>query len=544
MRQTFQDIACSTRVLFLLLVHTKEREVNQRPRPDNKITNKNTAIFPNKIRASPFPRVVSLVLSCSWPHSTLTTLQHMVPPPQIMLANQSHATEAVLKAHQSTAATPTVSFTPTDVNIPSSLYDKVPNLDLYKKLQDAEKELDLLIAQKGLDFQSVQADSAQKINRKGETGVLRVFVYNTCENMPWQRKQGVEMSDDATWTLKIEGRYISDDKSSKAAAGLRFSSLVSGVSVELVPNGDYPNLQNNNGNIIEWREPAANGMPNSVLNPSAPGSFDGIDIRRPGVFNINLKIAILVKDFSEKCALSPQMAQFTGRREASQKDVVYQIWQYVLFKNLFRKASTLTNVPAVSASEIADSTMNLQGKDDKNLSTIRCDPLLKELLEVDCFKFRDLYKLVMPHMRPREPIIIDYEVITTKSTTLGDLVLDIPIELPSFMSEAYKELVAENKATFESMTKSDEHIKFLNLRIALGISALQSVNARELFYRELSEDPVRFMKAWLESQAETLKALKSEEGYNEETVRRASFFKENEELLKQKIDLMLGAQKL
>lgn len=463
----------------------------------------------------------------------------MPPPQQVATANPSHGVEATSKVHQATAASPAVSFTPTDVNIPSRLYDKIPNLDLYKKLQDAEKELDLLIAQKGLDYQSVQTETAQQLNQKGETGVLRVFIYNTCENMPWQRKSGADMSQEATWTLKVEGRFIPEKNNSKAAE-MKFSSLVSGISIELVPNGDYPNLQNNKSNIIEWREPKTGAPTNGAM----PTSFDGIDIKRPGVFNLNLKIAILVKDFSNKFLLSPQMAQFTGKREAAQQDVVFQIWQYVIFKNLFYKPETLTNVPAVSASSIADSSLNIQGKDKNDLSTIRCDATLKELLEVDCFKFRDLYKLIQPHLRPREPIIVDYEVITTKSTTLGDVVLDIPIDLPALMSTSYKDLVSENKTTFEIMTKSDEQIQFLNLRISLGISALQSVNARELFYRDLSEDPVKFLRAWLESQAETLKALRSEDGYNEETVRRAEFFKQNEELLKQKIDLMLGAQKM
>lgn len=464
-------------------------------------------------------------------------------PPQIQVS-QGHATEAPLKIHPATTATPAVSFTPTDVNIPSNLYDKVPNLELYKKLRDAESELDLLIAQKGLDFQSIQAESAQQLNLKGETGILRVFVYNTCENMPWQRTQNMAMNEEATWTLRIEGRFISDKKDYKPIADMKFSSLISGVSVELVPNGDYPNLQNNNSNIVEWREPIIGGVNANTLNSDMSASFDGIDIKRPGVFNINMKIAILVKDFSNRYLLSPAMSQFTGRREASQQEVVYQIWHYVLLKNLFRKPETFTNVPAVSALKMTDSSLNIHGKDDHDVSIIPCDEVLKELLEVDAFKFRDLYKLIQSHLRPREPIIIDYEVITTKSTTLGDVVLDIPIELPSAMSVAYKKILAENKATFENMAKSDERIQYLNSKIALGISALQSVNARELFYHELSEDPVNFIKAWLESQAETLKALKSEEGYNEETVRRAEFFKENEELLKQKIDLMLGAQKI
>ena len=140
--------------------------------------------------------------------------------------------------------------------------------------------------------------------------------------------------------------------------------------------------------------------------------------------------------------------------------------------------------------------------------------------------------------------MIDYEVDTTRSTTLGDVVLDIPVELPLSFSKVQREIIEGNKSTFENMAKSDAHIQHLNQKISLGIASLHKANAREMFYRELSEDPVEFLQKWLESQAETLKALKSEEGYNEENVRKAQYFKENEELLRQKIDLMLGAQKM
>lgn len=459
-----------------------------------------------------------------------------------MYAPQPQA-EAPTKIHQANTAAPAASYTPTDVNIPLRLYEKVPNLDMYKKLQDAEKHLDLLIAQKGLDFQSVQAASLQPHNVKHESGVLRVFVYNTCENMPWQRGQHADTVD-LRWTLRIEGRFVPDNKEASEAAQLKFSSFLAGLSVEILPNSDYPNLQGSLSNVIEWRDPAAHPNQPAVANGSLQYLFDGIDIKRLGVFNINTKIALLVKDYSSRLALSTEMAQFTGKREASQQDLVYAVWQYVLFKNLFKKFDNFTSVPAVSAASISSQSMNVQGEDDNDLSVVQCDDTLKDLLRVDQFKFRDLYKLIRPHLRPRQPIVLDYEVDTTRSTTLGEVVLDIPIELPLSLSKVQKEIIDENKAAFDNMSKADDHVQFLNQRISLGVAALQSVSARETFYRELSKDPANFIRQWLETQSETLKALKSEEGFNEEEVRRADYFKENEELLKQKIDLMLGAQKI
>lgn len=468
----------------------------------------------------------------------------VMPPLQVFPSQaQVPVADPPTKVSQPATAAPSLSFTPTEVNIPPSLYNKVPNLELYKKLQDAERQLDLLIAQKGLDFQSIQAASMQPANVKRETGTLRIFIYNTCENQPWQNTTSESLSGDASWTLRVEGRFITDDEENKPTEDMKFSSFLSGVSIEIVPNKDYPALQGAQSNIIEWRgdnQPA--GSKKQFNNGPPRWLFDGIDVKRHGVFNIKTKIAILTKDFSFKLHLSPEMAQFTGKVEASQQDLVFLIWQYVLFKKLFKKAENLSSVPAVSASSVSSQSLGVQGE-ESDLSMVQSDDVLKDLLKVDSFRFKDLYKLIQPHVRPRQPIVLEYEVDTTRSTTLGDVVVDIPVELALSMSKIEKEIIDENKSAFESMSKSDELVQYLNQRISLGIVALQNANSREQFYRELSEDPVVFLKNWLESQSETLKALKSEEGYNEEEVRRAEYFKKHEPFLRQKIDLMLGAQK-
>lgn len=461
-----------------------------------------------------------------------------MPPPVFQAAQVA---EAPSKIQQSTNPTAAVSFTPTDITIPPRLYDKVPNLELYKKLQDSEKHLDLLIAQKGLDFQSVQAATMQPHNVKRENGVLRVFIYNTCENMPWQRQQGLGDSSgaEAKWTLRVEGRFIPDDETSAETAQQKFSSFLSGISIEIVPNGDYPALQNSPSNIIEWRDESVNA---GGYSNGSQWQFDGVDVKRAGVFPIKTKIAILAKDYLLRLSLLPEMAQFTGKREASQQELVYLVWQYVLFKNLFKKADAFSTVPAVLS--ISAQALSAPTEDENDLAVVQCDETLRTLLKVDFFKFKDLYKHTQPHLRPRVPIVVDYEVDTTRLTTLGDIVIDIPVELPLSVTKVQKEILEENKAAYESMAESDEHIQFLNQRISLGIATLQTVNARELFYREFSEDPVNFVREWLATQAETLKALKSEEGYNEEEVRKSEYFKKHEDELRQKIDLMLGAQKI
>lgn len=459
------------------------------------------------------------------------------------------AAHALALAVPKRAPAPAISYTPTDVVIPAHLHDKVPDLQLYKQLQDAERQIDLLLTKKGLDFQAIHARSMQPSNFKNDTGVLRVFVYNTCENQPWQKQLLQEQGNtpdpaaEALWTLRVEGRYVSDSAPAKTH-DLRFSSFLSGISVDLVANDDYPALQANASNVIEWRDESQGAPgPGGQFNPARPAGFDGLDVKRPGIFNLGAKIALMVKDPTPRLRLSDPMAHFVGKKEATQQELIYLVWQYVLHKNLFKKADSFAKVPAVSASSLAvGNSVSITGtKDEADLTVIESDDVLRPLLRVDSFKFADLYKLLQQHFKPREPIVIDYEINTRVSSTLGQVVLDIPVELPVAVTELQREVVESNKRTFENLTKSDAVIQLLNQRISLGIVSLQNANARETFYRELSADPVTFIEKWLQSQAETLKALKSEEGYDEEEVRRAEYFEKNETLLRQKIDLLLGS---
>ncbi|KAK6199916.1 subunit of SWI/SNF transcription activation complex [Scheffersomyces amazonensis] len=445
------------------------------------------------------------------------------------------------KPRPTSVAAPAISYTPTDTTIPPALYNKIPNLELYKKLKEAERRVDLLISRKALDFQAIQQKTIHPSNFKGETGILRVFIYNVCENQPWQKQllqeQGIQIdpTTESTWTLRVEGRFLSENKDSNVIED-KFSSFLNAISIDLIPNDDYPALQNSQSNIIEWRND------NNDFNQASSNSFDGIDIRRNGIFNLKTKIALLPKSHIANYKLSQEMAQFAGKEESTQQELVYLIWQYVLHKNLFRKTDALTKVDAVSTNTVLPETANQDDNDD-DLTVVQSDEILEELLRVKTFKFTDLYKLLQPHFRPREPIIIEYEVNTRKSSTLGEVVIDIPIELPLNLSKLQKEFLDLNKVAFENLTKADTAIQVLNSRISLGVVALQNANARENFYRELSEDPVSFIEKWLESQSETLKALKSDEGYDEEVVRRANYFVENESLIRDKIDLLLGSSR-
>ncbi|CAL1215382.1 SWIB/MDM2 domain family protein [Candida parapsilosis] len=464
--------------------------------------------------------------------------QQVVPPQAPPSNNQPKSTASSI---------PAISYTPTDITIPPSLYDKLPNLKEYRALKEAEKRVDLLIARKALDFQAIQQKTIHPFEYKPNTGILRVFIYNTCEHQPWQnqlaQQEGQQVPENTvpTWTLRVEGRFINDDKSAQEETNsLKFSAFLSGISVDLLENEHYPNLQESHSNIVEWRDDTAN---NVGRDPGVVVGFDGMDIKREGKYNIKVKIALMVKSFTSKLSVTPDLAEFMGKLECTQQEVMYTIWQYVLNKKLFVKTAKYNHVPAVEglSESIPGADKDRSAYDDLTLA--ETDDVLFELLKVREFKFSDLYGLIQPHFKPREPIVIDYEVDTRRSTTLGDVVLDIPTELPINISKAQRELLEMNKSALENLSRHDAMIEKLNQKISLAIIELRNANSRETFYSGLSKDPVKFIEQWLASQAETLKALKSDEGYDEEIVRRANYFEDNEDLINEKIDLLFGSSK-
>lgn len=480
-------------------------------------------------------------------------------------AASAAAAAAAARPRQNPAPAPTMSYTPTETTIPTSLYSKVPNLALYKKLQESERKIDLLITRKSLDLQVLQSQTTQHTSYQKHSGTLRVFVYNTVENQPWQRQllkeQGLPVPDTAvepSWTLRVEGRYLGEDESTKIDSAeaakpteqKSFSSFLSGISVDLIGNEQYPAFVNSpQSSIIEWRDPHIDQQGKPIGSTASSAAFDGLDVKRNGIYNLRCKIAILPKIQSSLLRLSPPMAQFTGKQEISQQELIFLIWQYVLYKGLLKNVDSLSNVPAVTVVGIntkssGNSNSGNSTDEGDDLKVVECDAILQSLFNVPSFRFSDLFKLIQPHFLPREPIILDYEIDTQRSTTLGDLVIDIPVELPATLSPFQQGVIESSKRIVEKLSSLDAAIQKLNNKIALGVVALQHSNSREVFYRELSQDPVKFMEKWLQSQLETFKVLKSDEGYDEEVVRRAEYYQEHEDLLKENINILLGAGKI
>ncbi|CCH46907.1 hypothetical protein BN7_6512 [Wickerhamomyces ciferrii] len=396
----------------------------------------------------------------------------------------------------------TVQTRPTDINIPHSIDKIVPEVSLYRKLLDAEKKIDIFTARKINDLQ----ENINKIPTKKE--ILRIFIFNTAENQPWQLNQGQQSNEEPTWNLRIEGRLV-NDVDAEDPQRRKFSTFLNGISIDIQNDKSpqsqqqQPNQQDlNKENVIEWHE---------QTDPNAPKvEFDGLDVKRPGSQNIKTKITIQPKESPIKLITSNELSSLLGVNELTQHDAVYSIWQYIQFNNL-------------------------QAPEDKRI--INCDENLSKLFNVPRFNFRDLIELLSKHLSPKPPIEINYEIKVDKSSTLGETVIDVEVPFIDVSEQEYWK--NESK---KLLTENDESIKELNMKIILGIQALNNSNRKYQFYNLLTQDPVQFLKDFTQSHSELLKILSGDEGYNEDTVRRSEFY--TDELLSENVDLLLKTNRI
>lgn len=384
---------------------------------------------------------------------------------------------------------------PTDRTLPERVEQIVPEGQLYRQLQEAERRLDATISRKKLDLQDSLARSIKK------TEVLRVFISNTATDQPWQTMSKIdETTFDfdtnavPTWNLRIEGRLV-DDTPADTPGRRCFSSFFTSIIVELENEDSEAPPEDK---VVEWHEPPP-GTGNNA-------EFDVLDIRRKGDQNINAKITLQLKEYPNKFKLSPPLAKLLALDEETKPGVVVALWQYIRFHRL-------------------------QDLDEKRL--IKCDGPMREVFERDTIPFPQIMELLNPHLTQREPIVLNYPIRVDKESTLGDFTYDIDLEVSDPVRGQMSEVLEHWNARQPEIMQLDEEI-------ALCIEALGASRLKRDFFHQLSLDPADFINKWIASQARDLRVIQSDRGFNEEDVRHSSFY--NEELLSQSIHYFVNTR--
>ncbi len=326
---------------------------------------------------------------------------------------------------------------------------------------------------------------------------MRLFISSTCASQPWQTSTTSQsFESDPSWTLRVEGRLVNDE-AADAPGRRKFSSFFTGIIVELSsPHGEpFPE-----GSLVEWHESA----------PEAPHSveFDGLDVKRKGTTNVNATITLQPKEFPSVSKLSPGLANVLGMEEGTQNEIVSALWQYVRFHNL-------------------------QNQDDKRI--VNCNEALSKAFGVPQFAFPQVFDLLARYTTKREPIIINYTIRTDISSTVGDVSYDLEVQIEDPARREPLEIL-------QHWNDNDSEILTLDNKIALSAAATNTARLKYEFFNQLSENPIDFLNKWVDVQSRNLKVLTSDEGYNEETVRRSDFY--TDDLLNENLNILLNARRV
>ena len=304
-----------------------------------------------------------------------------------------------------------------------------------------------------------------------------------------------------------------------------------------------------------------------------PVDFDGLDIKRPGTENVECTVTIQLKGFTgDNLEYSPDLALLIGKSQGSLHEAIYSIYKYILLNNLLVDSnksengnhgnSNITNGEKVYVkldeflsrllpenantdpfTTDAESTDNEENQDGEH------QPKTKKEKTV---KLSELPSLVNAHIAPIKPIVAEYTIRADKATTYGELVFDV--EVPDLKQLQNPQGLHPNELSTEGMKLLSE-LDALSNQLQPRLDDLQKqennlqlqLNAtadKYYFFKKIATNPVPALQEYMSSSANALKVLSGDEGFNEDTVRRAQFYKDNEEILFENLGVLLANGRL
>jgi len=334
---------------------------------------------------------------------------------------------------------------------------------------------------------------------------------------------------------------------------------------------------NNNIDVSESTEPekVIESTMESVIydavewhfDPKNPVDFDGLDIKRSGTSNVNCTVTIQLKGFSgDNLEYSSDLALLIGKSQGSLHEAIYSIYKYILLNNLLVGNQTEANGNSIDGNNTTNGEKTYV-KLDEFLSRLLPENTDKDPFSTDIedlttndkkedeektLKLSELPNLVNSHIAPIKPIKTDYVIRVDKATTYGELVFDV--EVPDVTQLQNPAGLHPNELSTEGMKLLSELDELSNqVQPRLDDLEKQSNNLllqlnssadKYYFFKKMATNPVPALQEYMGSSANALKVLSGDEGFNEDTVRRAQFYKDNEGILFENLGVLLANGRL
>lgn len=438
---------------------------------------------------------------------------------------------------------------PTDMYIQPYLKELVPELSGLSRLQEAERRIDVYLNRKKIDMhQNITQWTHSRFVKPENSQILRIFVSNISENQPWQMEDGVVDLAQGSWTLRVEGRLLNNQKADDPER-IKFSSFLDSIAVDFVTekegqeSGGANELSNGNASD-DTKEPASKKQKCKSdifewhADPSNAIEFDGLDVTRRGTENVKCNITIQPKGYTgEYLQYSPDLTKIIGLSKGSLHEAIYSLYKYILSNDLLLDNEEVTSQENSNGDKVLV-------KLDTALTSLFTD---KSLSPPKSLKLIDLPGLIKDHIKPIPPIRFEYVVRVDKSSTYGDLVFDV--EVPKASSDK-KDLTLSSDVLallneYNALsTRIEPQLQALNKKVQLLQVQLNSTAKKYQFFHNLATDPVNMLSNYMDSSSRALKVLSGDAGFNEDTVRRAEFYKENESVLFENIGVLLSSGRM
>lgn len=154
---------------------------------------------------------------------------------------------------------------------------------------------------------------------------LRIWITNTVEDQVWQGSGlNVDAFDftpntEASYRVKIEGLLLPDENNSEEGLSTiqqKFSDFFKAITVERTSLAHHEQ-------ILDWKkgENTAKSQPNP--------SFDEFTFKRNGDETLNITIHLHRQEAPVRYELSPELAEVTDMRDATQQEAVMGMWEYI-----------------------------------------------------------------------------------------------------------------------------------------------------------------------------------------------------------------------
>lgn len=385
--------------------------------------------------------------------------------------------------------------------LPEEILTLSPLALQYEKLKKVEQDLDATITRKRYDMQDA-LNRPLKIKR-----TMRIWCSNTATDQAWQENPaGLDENDFdfengsiPSWTLRLEGALLPCEAIPKEKdVKVQFTDLVRSVVIEEDKGFDVYS----EGPILEYHRP--HNAPGTTPTASLPG----LEIKRKGDTDVQLKISLTLENSPERYKLQPKLAEFLDLQEATRQEIMSGLWSYVQAEKL-------------------------QDTEEKRL--VHADPALKELFNLERLFFPDLPKLINKLLLPCDPIIINYNVRVDKALTRAPQYWDIEV----FIDSPTRQVML---SVLRDLDAPDPKIADLDASIASTVATIEQHLSRRAFFQSYAQDPVEFINAWLASQNSDMEVLMGEvKKASGEHARRAEFYDPSKKWLQESIFHYLSA---